>query len=53
MNNNKPVIAATLPAIPAAINKNHKPTLQFTMNVELQEKRNAGRYCIVNTSVNE
>jgi hypothetical protein len=38
----------TLPAMPAAIKKTHRPTLQFKTNIEIiEEKKNVGRYCII------
>lgn len=42
----------TIPSIPAAIRKSHRPTLMLKMNIETQEeeqkaKREVGRYSIV------
>jgi len=38
----------TIPSMPAAIKKSHRPTLIFKTNIEAQEEiRKAGRYSII------
>lgn len=46
MNNNE---KKTIPSIPAAIRKSHRPTLVFKTNIEVQEelRNSAGRYSII------